>query len=549
MRIRMSSASSPKGSLPRALLFNLVLLPTALAGQGHAQSSHRVGTVRFETSCAPSTHATFVQGVALLHSFGFGEAVRAFNDVLAADSTCTIAYWGLAVSAWGNPFAAGIKPDGDLERGRAAVERGRARGAGTERERAYLAAAGRLYADYRTTDQPTRILAYRDAMAELAARYPRDDEASILYASALAFSADPNDKTYAQQRQAAAILERLAARLPDHPGIAHYLIHSYDVPSLADKGLPAANSYASIAPSSAHALHMPSHTYTRVGKWEESISTNLRSAKAATDEGSIAEALHANDYLVYAYLQTGQDSAASLLVERLPSLAGRFDPNVTSTGAPPSAGFFAMAAIPARYALERGDWRGAAALEVRASPVPFADAITWFARGIGAARTGDTLTSAHALGELQRLRDALANRRETYWTEQVEIQRRGVAAWLAYARGARADALADMRATADREAGTDKNAITPGPIVPARELLAEMLLASGDGAAALREFEATLATEPGRFRALAGAVRAAEAAGDSARVRLYARQLARVCERGDRPGRADLALARRLSIR
>ena len=293
-------------------------------------------------------------------------------------------------------------------------------------------------------------------------------------------------------------------------------------------------------------LHMPSHTYTRVGKWEESIAANLKSAKSAAEEMSIGEALHANDYMMYAYLQTGQDSAASRVLAGLRALADRFDPNVVTTGAPPAAGFYAIAAIPARYALERGDWHGAATLEVRTSAFPFADAVTLFARGIGAAHTGDTVTSADAIVRLQQLRNALSERRESYWSEQVEIQRRGVAAWLAFSRGAREEAVREMRATAGLEDGTDKNAITPGPIVPARELLAEMLLASGDNAGALREFEATLTVEPDRFRALAGAMRAATAMGDSARARRHAQQLARVAERGDTPGRAELALARRL---
>jgi hypothetical protein len=522
----------------------LGLLTRALAAQ--PQPSGTLGTVRFETSCAPSARETFVKGVAQLHSFGFPGAVRAFNDAIATDSTCVIAYWGLALSAWGNPFAAGIKPNVQLERGLAAVERGRAvTGGASERERAYLAAVATLYDNYRETDQRTRLVGYRDAMAELAARYPRDDEASIFYAEALAFSADPTDKTYESQRKAAAILEPLATRLPDHPGIAHYLIHTYDVPALAAKGLPAANRYASVAPSSAHALHMPSHTYTRVGKWQESIATNLRSATAAVNEGSIAEALHANDYMMYAYLQTGQDSAARHVLEALPALVERFSPNAIGAGGAPVAGFFATAAIPARYALERGDLHAAAALEAHESPFPFTEAITWFARGIGAARTGDTLTSADAVRQLERLRDVLTSRREGYWSQQVEIQRRGVVAWLALARGARAEALAEMRATADLEGRTEKNAVTPGPITPAREMLAEMLLGGGDAAGALHEFEATLAIEPGRFRALAGAMQAARVAGDSRRVRRYARELARMCERGDRPGRAELALARR----
>jgi hypothetical protein len=294
---------------------------------------------------------------------------------------------------------------------------------------------------------------------------------------------------------------------------------------------------------------MPSHTYTRVGKWQESIETNLHSAKVAEEEKSIGEALHANDYLMYAYLQTGQDSAASRVLAALPSLAARFDPTVVTAGAPPAAGFFAIAAIPARYALERGDWQGAAKLEVHQSAFPFTDAITWFAKGIGAARAGDTLTSGDAVRQLQRLRDALAGKAETYWAEQVEIQRRGVGAWVLWARGGKDEAVAEMRATAELEAKTDKNAITPGPIVPARELLAEMLLASGDAVGASRELETTLAVEPDRFRTLAGAMRAAEVARDTASVRRYATRLAQVAARGDRPGRPELATARRVAGR
>ncbi len=521
--------------MSRSFLTGVALLARAVAAQTPGHDAAHLGTVRFETSCAPSTKPAFTRGVALLHSFGFSDAVRSFNEVLAADSTCTVAYWGLALSAWGNPFAAGIKPNAQLERGLRAIQRGRSLGSGTERERAFLAAAAKLYENYPSADQHTRVLAYRDAMADVARRYPSDEEASIFYAAALAFSADPNDKTYESQLKAAAILEPLAVRLPDHPGIAHYLIHTYDFPPLAAKGLPAANRYATIAPASAHALHMPSHTYTRVGEWEESIATNIRSANAANAEGSVGEALHANDYLMYAYLQTGRDSAAARVLAALPELAARYDPNGVTTGAPPAAAFFAMAAIPARYALERGDWSAATKLDVRESAFPFTDAITWFARGIGAARTGDTLASAEAVRQLERLREALALRKEAYWTQQVEIQRRGVAAWLAFVRGARAEALKEMRATADLEGTTEKNAITPGPIIPARELLGEMLLETGDARAAYREFEATLVTEPRRYRALAGAMRAASAAGDSAAAARYASQAARLTERGDRP--------------
>ena len=520
--------------MARSLLPGLVFLAPALTAQAPGHDTGHLGTVHFETSCAPATRPSFEKGVALLHSFGFTGADKAFREVLAADSSCVAAYWGLALGAWGNPFAAGIKPNAQLDLGLRAVERGRAIGGGTEREHAFLAAAGRLYENYPGVDQHTRVIAYRDAMADLARRYPNDEEAAIFYAAALAFSADPNDKTYASQTKAAAILEPLAARLPNHPGIAHYLIHAYDVPALASKGIPAANRYASIAPASAHALHMPSHTYTRVGEWQESIATNIRSATAASEEGSVGEALHANDYMMYAYLQTGQDSAAARVLAAFPALSARYDPSGPTTGAPPAAAYFAMAAIPARYALERGDWSAASALEVHQTAFPFADAVTWFARGIGAARSGDTLLSGEAVRQLERLRDALAQRKEAYWSEQVEIQRRGVAAWAAFARGARAEALTEMRATADLEATTEKNAITPGPLLPARELLGEMLLASGDARAAYKEFEATLASEPRRYRAIVGAMRSAKAAGNSAAADRYAAQVAQLTEHGDR---------------
>jgi hypothetical protein len=529
----------------RAALIGVVCAVTSLG----AQDSSSVGVVRFETSCASAAHAPFVRGVALLHSFEFGAAAKLFNDVLAVDSTCAIAYWGIAASAWGNPFAAGIKPEPQLARGLAAVDRGRSLNTGTERERAFLAAVAKLYENYKTVDQRSRVVAYRDAMADVAARNPSDDEAAIFYALTLAFVANPNDKSYTDQRKAGEILKGIAARQPNHPGIAHYLIHTYDLPALAAEGLPAANRYAGIAPASAHAQHMPSHTFTRVGQWTESIAANTRSAKAALDDGSVSEALHASDYMMYAYLQTGQDGAAARVLDRLPSLTERFDPNATGGAAPPAAGFFAIAAIPARYAIERGDWQRASSLTVRASAFPFTDAITWFARGVGAARLGDTSSAAESVRQLGRLRDALAEKKEAYWSDQVEIQRRGVEAWLIWARGSHGDAIAAMRQAVEMEAATEKNAMTPGPLLPAREMFGEMLLASGDAAGALREFRGTLEIEPRRFRALAGAMSAATAVGDSATARRYARQIAQICEAGDRPGRSELARARSVAAR
>ena len=529
--------------------FAVTLGAIGLAHSLGAQPSRGVGSVRFETSCAPTTQPTFVRAVALLHSFEFGDATKAFNDVLATDSTCAMAYWGIALSSWGNPFAAGNKGEAQLQRGLVAIDRGRALKSGSERERGFLDAAAKLFDNYKSTDQRTRVIAYRDALGALAARYPRDDEAAIFSALAIAFAADPNDKSYKDQHKAGAILKPIAARQPNHPGIAHYLIHTYDIPALADEGLPAANRYATIAPASAHAQHMPSHTFTRVGQWNESVAANTRSAKAALDEGSVAEALHASDYMMYAYLQTGHDTAAARVLAGLPSLAERFDPNAVGSAAPPAAGFFAMAAIPARYAIERGDWKRAAALTVRASAFPFTDAISWFARGIGAARSGDTTLAAESVRQLQRLHDVLTEKKEVYWSQQVEIQRRGVDAWLTWARGSKSAAITAMRQATEMEAATEKNAMTPGPLLPAREMLGEMLLANGDGKAALREFEQTLEVEPRRFRALAGAMSAATTVGDNAAARRYARQIAQICEGGDRPGRPELARAREVAAR
>ncbi|HEY9384883.1 MAG TPA: hypothetical protein VIP80_15345, partial [Gemmatimonadales bacterium] len=314
------------------------------------------GTVRFATSCAVAARPLFNRATALLHSFGFSQAADSFNAVLRADPRCAMAWWGLALTAWGNPFAAGLKAPAQLQRGLAAVRRARATGAPTERERGYIEAVARLYERADSVDQRTRLLAYRDAMAELAAREPADTEAQIFHALAQAVSADPADKTYASQLAAGATLERLFVKLPGHPGIAHYLIHSYDVPPLAGRALTAAGRYGRIAPTVSHALHMPSHTYTRVGDWRRSISANVAAGNAAFREHATAEQLHSMDYRTYAYLQTGQDTAAARMLAALPALARRFDPTDFGSAAPPAAGYFAIAAIPARYALERGDW-------------------------------------------------------------------------------------------------------------------------------------------------------------------------------------------------
>jgi tetratricopeptide (TPR) repeat protein len=524
----------------------LLRLASSLHGQEIA-SKQKIGTVHFVTSCSSAAQPVFNRAVALLHSFEFRRATEGFNATLAADSTCGIAYWGLALSAWGNPFATGIKPAKQIEAGLDAVQHGKTTAIKTQREKTYLGAVSFLYENAAEIDQHTRLTVYRDVMKALAAEYPNDIEASIFYALALAISADPADKTYASQLAAGTILENLARKYPNHPGLAHYIIHSYDFPPLAAHALHAANSYSMIAPSLPHALHMPSHTFTRVGYWQESIDANRKSTDAARRDKSGAEELHASDYMMYAYLQTGQDRAARALLESIPLIAARFDPTKPASAAPPSAGYFAMAAMPARYALERGAWNDAAHLTVQKSPFAYADAITHFARALGAARIGDTATARSAIGDLQRLRDDLVRQNEKYWAEQTEIQIRGASAWLAFAEGRKDDALATMREAVAREDATEKSAITPGPIAPARELLGEMLLELNQPAEALKDFERALTTEPRRFRTVAGAARAAMAVGDRATARKYYAELIKIAARADKPGRAELIAARRMA--
>lgn len=530
----------------------IVLLMFALGANAqdheHARADEKLGIVTFATSCSAAAQRQFNRAVALLHSFEFLRAIDAFGTTLTTDPSCAMAEWGIALSRWSNPFAVGLRPAGALQQGRDAVERARTIGAKTARERAYVDAVSRLYADFETRDQAARVLAYRDGMSEVAAAYPNDREASIFYALSIAAAADPTDKTFADQRKAGAILERHIARQPDHPGLAHYIIHSYDVPPLADRALEAARRYAKIAPSAPHALHMPSHTFTRLGYWQDSIDTNTASGEVARQDGSVAEELHTMDYRIYAYLQTAQDHDARRIVDALPEVAARFDPDAVGSAAPGSAGVFALAAIPARYALERGAWAEAATLEPHPSKFPYTEAHTYFARALGAARVGDTATARAAMEALQKIQHELMLAKESYWAEQTEIQRRSASAWLAFVERRETDALTDMRAAATLEDRTEKSAVTPGPLAPARELLGEMLLALQAPAEARKEFEATLKKEPNRFRALHGAARAASLTGDRAAARRYYDQLLRICERADQPGRPELAEARQVRM-
>ena len=547
-RIRLSY-SEPEGSLHRNKLIAAVLLVFA-AAHGMAQEhqhgkGEKLGEVHFATSCNAPAQSDFNHAVALLHSFQFSRAIEGFNAVLREDPACAIAYWGIALSDWSNPFAPGKKDKAQLQLGRQSAEQGRERGAKTDRERAYIEAVGKLYADFENTPQPLRLFAYRDAMRDVASKYPEDREAQIFYALALAVAEDPRDKTYTDHLEAGAILEKLFAEEPTHPGLAHYIIHAYDVPALAGRALVAAQRYAEIAPDAPHALHMPSHTFTRLGYWQESIDSNVAAAAAARRQGQTAEELHASDYETYAYLQIGQDEAAARIVNALPEMASRFEPKALLVGAgPPAAGYFALAAIPARYSLERRDWQQAERLALSETPFPYADAMTWFARGLGAARLKHAAAATAAVTALRQIQERLSTANEPYWAHQVEIQATAVAAWAALAAGKNEDALREMEAAAALEDGTDKSVLTPGPLSPARELLGEMLLEMNNPSQALVQFEATLKKEPRRFRSLYGAAHAAQLSGAGDLSRRYFGELLTMCALSDKPGRPEIKEAR-----
>jgi hypothetical protein len=523
-------------TLARSAACAAVLLVAVTGGapaQEHAHppgaATERLGTVHFQTSCSPAVAPTFDRAVTLLHSFEFGASSRAFMDVLAADSTCAMAYWGLALGRWGNPLAPGNRATAQLQPGSAAVDAAMRLGVrATERERGYISAVARLYGDHERVDQQARVAAYERAMAELVARQPADTEAAIFHALALIASAPPTDRTYANERRAGSTLEAIWAAQPDHPGLAHYIIHAYDHPPLAERARAAAERYARIAPSAAHALHMPSHTFTRLGAWHESVQTNRRSIEIALREGSIAEALHASDYVVYAELQMRRMGEARAVLAGLPALAARFDVNAVTGAAPGSAGVFALAAIPARYAMERRDWSEAARLVPAPSAFPWTEAMVHFARALGASRIGDTSLARTSIDSLAAIEGRLRSSGEGYWAEQVAIQRLGAQAWLEHAAHRDDAALTAMRAAADREDATEKSVVTPGPLAPARELLGDMLMELGRSAEALPEYRAALLHEPNRYHSVDGARRAAAASGDRAAEARYAAQLRRI---------------------
>jgi hypothetical protein len=497
------------------------------------ESDQRLGRVHFAISCNEAAQRRFDRAIRYQHSFWYRQAKEIFEDVAKADPECGMAYWGIALTLLNNPHAA--TPASNLPLGLAAIEKAKAVGTKTQRERDYIDALAVMYIDYEKVDHGSRVQAYLLAMEALAARYPEDDEAQIAYAITLNVAASPADKTYANQLKGAAILEPIFKRQPQHPGVAHYLIHLYDYPPIAEKGLDAAMRYSKIAPAAPHAQHMPSHIFTRVGYWKESIAANQASVRAAKADKSAGDQLHGQDYMVYAYLQLGQDKNARAVIDDM----------VQGTNIRPDerSHSFALAASPARYMVERGDWRGAAELEVKPSNFAFVAAITHFARALGAARAGKAEAAKADIAKLAELRDKLRETKDAYWAEQVDIQRQVASAWVLYAQGRYDEALRAMAAAADAEDKTEKSPVTPGPLAPARELYGAMLLGRGMAKDALGAYEATLKKEPHRLGATLGAAKAAEALGNMGAARSHYTAAVALTEDAD-PVRPDIAAAR-----
>jgi len=525
----------------------LFCLPFLLAfgvpgiAQAHDTDSQTgpLGKVSFPTSCDPKVQPAFERAVAMLHSFWYSAGEKAFRDVLKDDPQCAIATWGIASILMSNPLAGqGATPKG-AEQAQAAIDEGRRIGAKTERERGYIEAVAAYYQDFATRPEKDRQASRAKAYEALAQRYPTDDEAQIFFALYTAGTQTQADQTYAAYLKAAAILEGEFKKYPDHPGVAHYLIHSYDAPPIADKGLAAARRYATIAPDAPHALHMPSHIFTRVGSWQESAATNLRSREVAKAGNEPDEAYHASDYMVYADLQLARDVEARKAIDEAMKVSGASSRFVAP---------YAIAAMPARYAFERGAWQDAAKLQPIGSTYPFVEAITYFTRSVGAARSGDLAAARKDAEQLETLHKALVTAKNNYWATEVEIQRLAAAGWIALGEGKSEEALKLMRAAADLEDSNEKHIVTPGRIVPARELLGEMLLEVKQPAAALKEFEASQRREPNRFRNYLGAARAAEMAGDNAKAAAYYQKLLALAKDAD-TARPELVSAKKFAQR
>src|SRR6478672_1748225 len=495
-------------------------IAAALNCSAFAQQDEKLGKLSFPTSCDPKVQAEFERGVAMIHSYWFLIARRTFEGVLREDPNCAMAYWGIALDLLNNSLAV-VPPRADAEAAWAALEKARAVGAKTQRERDWIEALSAYFRDHDKLPVNVRLAAYNNAMEQLAQRYTDDYEAQAFYALTLQASASPSDTTYANQLKSVAILEKLYDQNPQHPGVTHFIIHAYDYHPLAEKGIPAARRYATIAPAVPHARHMPSHIYSMVGLWEESIASNASALAIQPDY------YHAADFSVYAHLQLAQDAKAKALMEKSIATADRGDRPVTFVN------FTAKNAMSARYVLERSDWAGAAALPFTSSQYPQPDSLIRFTRGLGMARSGDLAGAKGEIGAIKALRAALERSNQSYWADRSEEQILAISAWVALKEGAPDQALRFMRAAADGEDGSVKHVAMENRLYPLRELFAELLLETGQPAAALSEFEAALKQTPNRYRAFLGIARAANAAGDRQKASEYYGKLMDLAKNAD----------------
>ena len=549
---RVQSYSPPLCRFALAAALTAAPALGAQAQESHHHDVGKLGRVVFPVSCSPEAQHRFEHAMAVLHSFWWEEGERAFADVLAADSTCAMASWGLALNRWGNPFAGG--PNGArLTDGAAAAARAAALPAPGAREQGFIAAAAALYHGAESTPSAVRLQAYADTMARVYRDFPADVEVAIYHALALLATAPRTDTTFAQQRRAVAILDPLFAKYPTHPGLAHYVIHATDSPQMARLGLDAARRYAGIAPAAPHAQHMPSHIFVRLGLWDETVASNWKSYRAGIDyakaiglPGATPEQLHALDYAVYAYLQRGEDSAARAAVDTAQ--------RITTPDSRALVASYNRTAMAARVPLERGDWAAAAEFPVPPDSLfPVAAALAHFTRAIGAARSGGREEAKDEVAALDSLARSLDARKEPYWARVVRIKRDAADAWVRLAKGDTASALDLSAAAADTEEVTDKHPVTPAELLPARELEADMLLETGRYAEAREAYRSTLAREPGRARSTFGAAHAAELAGDNAAAASGYRDFLRLMAKADRGlpevGKAQMFLNRHADTR
>jgi tetratricopeptide (TPR) repeat protein len=502
----------------------------------HFDSNEKLGTVSFPTSCSASVQKPVERGVALLHSFWYDEADKQFKQVAESDPRCAMAYWGQAMSLyhelWSRPYTA------DLKRGRDLLQKAHAIGAKTQRERHYIEALSAFYRKYDKVDHEKRATAYAQAMENVSQKYPDDHEASVFYALSLLASAPDHDTTLENPKKAIAILNKLFEQEPDHPGVAHYLIHAADNPQLAELGLPAARRYAEVAPASPHAVHMPSHIFARLGLWQDDIQSNLKSVEVSRQHSGMrlgADKLHSMDFLEYAYLQTGQNSKAMEMVKGVvdvqdieKSFGGYLN--------------YARAHFPAMYALETHSWKNAEVLNPPAGAEPYNQAITYWARAIGAGHLQDAAAVQDAIAQYEAMVEATRKGKEAHIAKYMDTGRDEARAWLAFADGKNEEALRLLRPVADRQDAEGKGEVE----LPAREMLADMLLEMGRPEQALAEYEKSLKTDPNRFNGLNGAAQAAESANDSEKAKLYYSQLVKNCENAERPelSRAKTLLAK-----